>query len=89
MVFWNSDFKDAHLGIPERQRVPGGLSLQRFASTPLNRVDGSSNYARGSHGRWDTRSSGSNDRDGDSSSDRDSVIQGLLFARIIIIIFFF
>eukprot|EP00268_Persea_americana_P031007 TRINITY_DN300_c0_g1_i2.p1 TRINITY_DN300_c0_g1~~TRINITY_DN300_c0_g1_i2.p1 ORF type:complete len:1041 (+),score=265.57 TRINITY_DN300_c0_g1_i2:818-3940(+) len=70
-----SDFKDAHLGIPERQRVPGGLSLQRFASTPLNRVDGSSNYARGSHGRWDTRSSGSNDRDGDSSSDRDSVIQ--------------
>lgn len=70
-----SGLEDASHSIPERQRIPGGSSLQRFGSTPLNRADSSSNYSRGSNGRWDTHSSGSNDRDGDSQSDRDSVIQ--------------
>lgn len=69
-----SELEDASQNETERQRIPGGLSLQRYGSTPLNRADNSS-YTRGSHGRWDTRSSGSNDRDGDSLSDRDSVTQ--------------
>ncbi|XP_058105656.1 uncharacterized protein LOC131249108 [Magnolia sinica] len=73
-----SEFGDASYIIPEWQKSSGGLSLQssRYGSSPPNRADSlQSSYSRGSHGRWDTRSSGSNDRDGDSQSDRDSVTQ--------------
>ncbi|XXG67081.1 hypothetical protein AAC387_Pa06g0504 [Persea americana] len=71
-----SELVNASPNVPERQRISGDLSLHRYGSALQNRVDSSSNYSRGSHVRWDTRSSGSNDRDGDSSSDWDSVTQG-------------
>ncbi|KAF2291164.1 hypothetical protein GH714_020449 [Hevea brasiliensis] len=35
-------------------------------------LEGMSNYSRGIHGRWDSRSSGRSDRDSDSQSDWDS-----------------
>ncbi|KAJ6850588.1 uncharacterized protein M6B38_263700 [Iris pallida] len=35
----------------------------------------SQGYARGGQGRWDTRSSGSSDRDGDLQSDREPLVQ--------------
>ncbi|KAK9103721.1 hypothetical protein Sjap_020975 [Stephania japonica] len=68
-----SEFEEASNGVPERTRIPGSLSSQNFrrgeyGSSPPTRGD-SGNYSRG---RWDTRSSGSNDKDGDSQSDRDS-----------------
>ncbi|XP_068635769.1 uncharacterized protein [Aristolochia californica] len=66
-----SEFEDTSYNIPEWQRVPGCLSLQsskcsEYGSSPPN------NYSQGSQGRWDARSSGSNDRDGDFPSDRES-----------------
>ncbi|XP_010261343.1 PREDICTED: uncharacterized protein LOC104600207 isoform X2 [Nelumbo nucifera] len=71
-----SEFEDAPHSVLERQRIPGSFPLQSFrrgeyGSSPPSRGD-STSYSRGSHGRWDTRSSGSNDKDGDSQSDRDS-----------------
>ncbi|KAG9452966.1 hypothetical protein H6P81_005870 [Aristolochia fimbriata] len=66
-----SEFEDTSHNIPEWQRVPGGLSSQNSKRSE----DGTSppnNYSRGNQGRWDTRSSGSNDRDGDFQSDRES-----------------
>lgn len=49
-------------------------------STPLGRSDGSGAYPYSSHGgssggRWEPRSSGSSDRDGDLP-DRESLTQG-------------
>ncbi|XP_073102426.1 uncharacterized protein [Elaeis guineensis] len=75
-----SELEDASSNILERQRGPGGSSLQGlkrndYGSLPSNRLDGSGGYSRGSSGRWDTRSSGSSDRDGDFQSDRESVMQ--------------
>ncbi|XP_077245509.1 chorismate synthase [Tasmannia lanceolata] len=75
-----SEFADPFYSVPDRQRIPGGLSLQSskrgdYGSSLPSRLDNSSNYSQGSHGKWDTRSSGSNDRDGDSHSDRESVTQ--------------
>ncbi|KAF8379585.1 hypothetical protein HHK36_029026 [Tetracentron sinense] len=71
-----SEFEDAPHSILERQRTPGSLSLQSFrrseyGSSPPTRGD-SSNYSRVTHGRWDGRSSGPNDKDSDSQSDWDS-----------------
>ncbi|XP_068650094.1 uncharacterized protein [Aristolochia californica] len=65
------EFEDTFNNIPEWLKVPGGLSLQSskrsdYGTSPPN------NNSRGSQGRWDTRSSGSNDRDGDFQSDRES-----------------
>ncbi|XP_017699190.3 uncharacterized protein LOC103710699 isoform X2 [Phoenix dactylifera] len=75
-----SELEDASNSILERQRGLGGLPLQGsnhndYASLPLNRWDGSDSYSRGSSGRWDTRSSGSSDRDGDFQSDRELFMQ--------------
>ncbi|XP_042502847.1 uncharacterized protein LOC122080046 isoform X2 [Macadamia integrifolia] len=71
-----SEFEEASDSIPERQKIPGGLSLQSFrcsdyGSSPPTRGD-SSNYSRGCQGRWDIRSSDSNDKDADSQSDWNS-----------------
>ncbi|XP_024987527.1 uncharacterized protein LOC112522563 isoform X1 [Cynara cardunculus var. scolymus] len=59
----------------ERQRSHGSLPLQSFrrndySSSPPTRGD-SSNFSRGVYGRWDNRSSGWSDKDGDSQSDLD------------------
>ncbi|KAF9615474.1 hypothetical protein IFM89_023732 [Coptis chinensis] len=66
-----SEFEDISSTIPERSRIPGTLSSQNFrrgeySSSPPN------NYTRTTQGRWDTRSSGSNDRDADSQLDSES-----------------
>ncbi|XP_011037003.1 PREDICTED: uncharacterized protein LOC105134329 [Populus euphratica] len=60
----------------DRYRIPGSASSQSFrrndySSSPPTRGD-SSNFSRGIHGRWDSRSSGRSDRDSDSQSDWDS-----------------
>ncbi|MCL7025080.1 hypothetical protein MKW94_008366 [Papaver nudicaule] len=69
-----SDFEDLSNSGPEWQRPPGSFSSQNFRrgeyeSSPPTRGD-SNNYSRG--GRWESRSSGSNDRDVDTQSDKDS-----------------
>ncbi|XP_039134615.1 uncharacterized protein LOC120271987 isoform X1 [Dioscorea cayenensis subsp. rotundata] len=61
------------------ERGIGGLpsySSKRgdYGSLP-SRFDSSSSYPRGGSGRWDTRSSGSSDRDGDLQSERESSMQ--------------
>lgn len=66
-----TEFEGFSSGLQDRQRLSGGLSLQSFkrtdfSSSPPTRGD-SSNYSRGIHGRWDSRS-----RDSDSQSDWDS-----------------
>ncbi|KAE8693843.1 Ribosomal L5P family protein [Hibiscus syriacus] len=58
----------------DRQRLPGTFSSYRrneCSSSPPTRGE-SGNYFRGIHGRWDCRSSGKIDRDGDTQSDWDS-----------------
>ncbi|KAJ0968357.1 hypothetical protein J5N97_025274 [Dioscorea zingiberensis] len=60
-------------------RGVGGLPLQNlkqvdYGSIP-SRLDSSSSYSRGGSGRWDTRSSGSSDRDGDLHFDRETSMQ--------------
>jgi len=60
----------------DRYRIPGSASSQSFrrndySSSPPTRGD-SSNFSRGIHGRWDSRSSGRSDRDSESQSDWDS-----------------
>lgn len=60
----------------DRYRIPSSLSSQSFrrneyGSSPPTRGD-VANYSRGTHGRWDSRSSGRSDRDSDSQSDWDS-----------------
>lgn len=75
-----SDLEEAASTVFDRQRGLGNLSLQgprrgEYGSQSLNRLENSNNYTRGSSTRWDTRSSGSSDREGDLHSDRDSFIQ--------------
>lgn len=69
----SSGFEDAS---QDRQRSTGGLSTLSFrrseyGSSPPTRGDISS-FSRGSHGKWDSRSSGRSDRDSDSQSELDS-----------------
>lgn len=64
----------------DRQRNLGSLSLpgskrSEYGSILPNRSESSSSYARGNQGRWDTRSSGSSDKEGDLQPDRESVVQ--------------
>ncbi|KAK8934686.1 hypothetical protein KSP39_PZI014839 [Platanthera zijinensis] len=71
-----SDLEQAANTVSERQRSAGNLALQgprrgEHGFQPLN------SYARGSSARWDTRSSGSNDREGDSQFDRESFTQAI------------
>ncbi|XP_072964910.1 uncharacterized protein [Typha angustifolia] len=70
-----SVFEDAASnGVFERQRGLGGLSLHSKRGDygmPQSRLEVSGNFSRGSSGRWDTRSSGSSDKDGDLLSERD------------------
>lgn len=59
--------------VQERPRGHGNLPLQGFrrndySSSPPTRGD-SSNFSRGAYGRWDNRSSGWSDKDGDSQSE--------------------
>ncbi|KAK1425164.1 hypothetical protein QVD17_20510 [Tagetes erecta] len=61
--------------IQERSRTHGnsplqGLRRNDYSSSPPTRDD-SSNLSRGAYGRWDKRSSGWGDKDGDSQSDLD------------------
>ncbi|KAI3743902.1 hypothetical protein L1987_56970 [Smallanthus sonchifolius] len=59
--------------IQERPRNHGNLPGFRrndYSSSPPTRGD-SSNFSRGAYGRWDNRSSGWSDNDGDSHSDLD------------------
>lgn len=79
---FDSEFGDASGNTFERQRHLGGLSLQsskrgEYGSLLPNRSEGSSSFARGNQGRWDTRSTGSSEKDGDSQSDREPLVQGL------------
>ncbi|KAB5527133.1 hypothetical protein DKX38_020980 [Salix brachista] len=67
-----SEFEDTS---QDRYRIPGSASSQSYrandySSSPPTRGD-SSNFSRGIHGRWDSRSSGRSDRDSDSQSDWD------------------
>lgn len=71
-----SEFEDASYGMQDRQRVPGSsplLSYRRteYSSSPPFKGD-SSNYSRGTYGKWDSYSSGRSERDSDSKSDWDS-----------------
>ena len=73
VLFKSSEFEDAS---QDRHRITGGLSLHTFrrneyGSSPPGKGD-ASNYSRGIHGRWETRSSGRSDKDSDSQSDWDS-----------------
>eukprot|EP00258_Populus_trichocarpa_P034155 XP_024450174.1 uncharacterized protein LOC7497222 [Populus trichocarpa] len=68
-----SEFEDTS---QDRYRIPVSSSSQSSrcndnSSSPPTRGD-SSNFFRGIHGRWDSRSSGRSDRDSDSQSDWDS-----------------
>lgn len=68
-----SEFEDASL---DRQRSTGALSTHSFrrneySSSPPTRGD-MNNFSRGTHGKWDSRSSGRSDRDSDSQSEWDS-----------------
>ncbi|XP_022025660.1 uncharacterized protein LOC110926212 isoform X3 [Helianthus annuus] len=59
--------------IQDRPRAHGNSALQGFrrndySSSPPTRGD-SSNFSRGGYGRWDNRSTGWSDKDGDSQSD--------------------
>ncbi|KAI8545068.1 hypothetical protein RHMOL_Rhmol07G0013800 [Rhododendron molle] len=71
-----SEFEDASYGIQDRQRVPGSsplLSYRRteYSSSPPFKGD-SSNYSRGTYGKWDSYSSGRIEKDSDTKSDWDS-----------------
>lgn len=79
----------------ERQRGFGGLTFQStkrsdYGSSPPNRLEGASSYFRGSSGRWDARSSGSDTRDGDLPSNREASMQGLylLFLQNVLVLYF-
>ncbi|KAE9595467.1 hypothetical protein Lal_00031290 [Lupinus albus] len=68
-----SEFEDALI---DRHRSTGGLSTHSFrrneySSSPPTRGDTNSSL-RGTHGKWDTRSSGRSDKDTDSQSVRES-----------------
>ncbi|KAJ6675304.1 CHORISMATE SYNTHASE [Salix viminalis] len=82
-----SEFEDTS---QDRYRIPGSASSQSYrandySSSPPTRGD-SSNFSRGIHGRWDSRSSGRSDRDSDSQSDWDPVKQPCaLLVRIILL----
>lgn len=77
--FSNSELQELSAGVLERNKG--------YYNTSQGRPDGSGGYTYSSRGgntggRWDTRSSGSSDRDGELP-DRDSQTQGkitLLFA---------
>jgi hypothetical protein len=68
----SSDLQEMSAGVLDRNKG--------YYTTPLGRSDGSGPYSYSSRGgssggRWETRSSGSSDRDGDLP-DRDSSMQG-------------
>ncbi|XP_019420850.1 PREDICTED: uncharacterized protein LOC109330976 isoform X8 [Lupinus angustifolius] len=69
----SSEFKDA---LVDRHRSTGVLSTHSFrqneySSSPPTRGDTNS-FLRGTHGKWDSRSSGRSDKDSDSQSERES-----------------
>ncbi|XP_019460616.1 PREDICTED: uncharacterized protein LOC109360290 isoform X3 [Lupinus angustifolius] len=69
----SSEFKDA---LVDRHRSIGGLSTHSFrrneySSSPPTRGDTNS-FLRGTHGKWDSRSSGRSDKDIDSQSEQES-----------------
>ncbi|PKU83592.1 uncharacterized protein LOC110112411 [Dendrobium catenatum] len=75
-----SDLEEATNTAFERQRSVGNLSLHgsrrgEYGSLSLNRSENSNSYTKGISSRWDTRSSGSSDREGDLLSDRESFTQ--------------
>lgn len=75
-----SDLEQAAITVSERQRSVGNLAFQGprrgdHGFQSLNRLENSNSYARGNSTRWDTRSSGSNDREGDLQFDRESFTQ--------------
>lgn len=75
-----SEFGDAGSTAFDRQRGLGSLSLQgskrgEYGPVLQNRSESSGSYTRGGQGRWDTRSSGSSDKDADVQSDRECVGQ--------------
>ncbi|CAL0308438.1 unnamed protein product [Lupinus luteus] len=68
-----SGFQDA---LVDRHRSTGVLSTRSFrrdeySSSPPTRGDTNS-FLRGTHGKWDSRSSGRSDKDSDSQSERES-----------------
>lgn len=68
-----SEFEDVS---QDRPKISGSLSLHGYrrndyGSSPPTRGE-LGNYSRGIHGRWDSRSSGRSDKDGDSQSDWDA-----------------
>lgn len=71
-----NEFECASNSAPERSRIPESLSSQNlrrgeYASSPPTRGD-SGLPSRAPHGRWDTHSSGSNDKDSDTLSNSES-----------------
>jgi len=78
-LYLSSDFEDPS---PERARISGDFSSHGFrrndySSSPPTRGELGTN-SRGTHGRWEGRSGGWNDKDSDSQSDRDSGSRSLL-----------
>lgn len=72
LCLWNSELQEVSAGVLERSKG--------HYTTPLGRSDGSGGYSYSSRGgssggMWDTRSSGSSDRDTDLP-DRESLTQG-------------
>ncbi|XP_024010509.1 uncharacterized protein LOC18015190 isoform X2 [Eutrema salsugineum] len=68
-------WRDSEDPSPERHRISGdfsshGLRRNDYSSSPPTRGELVSN-SRGVHGRWEGRSGGWSDKDGDSQSDRD------------------
>ncbi|WOL13256.1 hypothetical protein Cni_G22025 [Canna indica] len=75
-----SEFDEASISINERQRGFAGLTFQSakrsdHGSPPPNRSEGAGGFSRGGFGRWDIRSSGSNNNNGDLQSSREAHIQ--------------
>ncbi|KAJ4783571.1 chorismate synthase [Rhynchospora pubera] len=63
-----SELVDTSSSSVERSRGRG-----EYGST-MTRFDSSSTFSKGSSGRWDTRSTGSSDRDADSQSEQDTFV---------------
>lgn len=62
-----SELGDGDLWSYVKQKNVGSLRSE-YASHPQNRFEGSGNNVRGNQSRWETRSTGSSDKDADSQS---------------------
>lgn len=84
-----SEIEEAASSSLEWQRSLGSSSLHPskrsdYGPPSFSRVDG---YSRGNNTRWDTRSSGSSDKDGNTLTDRDTFSQGsILHLKLLLVL---